>query len=65
LLHTSFVGTGKFEAIVQLSSEQSVGEAELLFALFKMQIGIVELEEYMSPVMVTCLQRRGRHSCAG
>lgn len=57
LIHASFVGTGKFEAIVQLANEQSLGEAERLFALFKMQIGVVELEEYMSPAMVTCLQR--------
>jgi len=55
LLHAALVSDARFEGI--LSGPRGGARAQRVLALFKMHIGVVELDAYMSDGMAACLRR--------
>jgi len=57
LLQVAAVAEGRFEGIVSVPARGGAARAERVLAGFKMHIGVVELDAYMSDGMAACLWR--------
>lgn len=57
LLHVAFIKPGNFEGILSMQTPCSLQAIDELLACFCMSIGSVELDGYMQPGMIACLER--------
>jgi len=57
LVHSTFMSNGDFEGILLNSSNMKFSEIETLFDHFKLSLGAQDLETFMCPQMVSCIDR--------